>query len=62
MELAQDLLLVLGEVPEDTRIAEKLREVALGQYQIEMVGAVGLLGDGNAAVSASGIFKGMTSH
>ncbi len=53
---------MLGEVPEDTRIAEKLREVALGQYQIEMVGAVGLLGDGNAAVSASGIFKGMTSH
>jgi hypothetical protein len=35
--------MTLCEVPDDARVAQQLAEIALGQHEIEMVSAIGLL-------------------
>ena len=37
--------MMLREVAHHPRIAEQFAEIAIGQHKVEMVGAVGFLGD-----------------
>ncbi len=48
-------LMVLRQVAHDSRIAEKFADIAVGEYQIEMVGAVGFLCELEFSLQAHGL-------
>lgn len=44
MEFEEKFRLALGAIADHTTIPQKLADTAIGQYEIEIVGGIGLLG------------------
>jgi hypothetical protein len=45
LKFSQNVVVMLREVANDPRIGEQLTKIAIGEHKIEMIGALGLLGD-----------------